>query len=93
MLVLSPTPFSMYIFTIKEMRTNQKGRYVMGQFSDKALGKGPEGLQLRKGQKLGTFQMGSSIVLIFQAPRGFQFSVQPGDRVYYGQQLGHLRNR
>lgn len=84
---------SSYSFSIKEMKTNQKGRYIIGQFSDKALGEGPNGLQLQKGQKLGTFRMGSSIVLIFQAPRGFQFSVQLGDKVYYGQKLGHLRDR
>jgi phosphatidylserine decarboxylase len=78
------------------LRTNQKGRYIMGQFSDKQLSRGGghgnrQGMRLGKGQKLGTFQMGSSIVLVFEAPKGFEFCVQPGDTVQYGQPLGQLR--
>ena len=49
------------------------------------------GLRLGKGQKLGTFKMGSTIVLVFQAPEDFEFCVEPGDRVMYGQPLGRVR--
>ena len=69
----------------------------MGQFSDQPLprrgqGSGVDGcgLRLGRGQKLGTFQMGSSVVLVFEAPQGFEFCVEPGQRVKYGQPLGHL---
>ena len=67
----------------------------MGQFSDKQLSQGghDRGLRLAKGQRLGTFKMGSSIVLVFEAPTGFEFSVHPGDTVKYGQPLGHITHR
>ncbi|CAI8023014.1 Phosphatidylserine decarboxylase proenzyme, mitochondrial [Geodia barretti] len=81
----------------EELRTNQRGKYVMGQFSDQSLprrggvGGGEAGMRLGKGQKLGTFKMGSTIVLVFQAPEEFEFCVGPGDSVLYGQPLGHVR--
>ena len=69
----------------------------MGQFSDKQLPCGGgrarearQGIRLGKGQRLGTFQMGSSIVLVFEAPRGFEFCVGPGESVHYGQALGQI---
>ena len=69
----------------------------MGQFSDKQLlwggSGGSVGMRLGKGQRLGTFHMGSSIVLVFEAPKGFEFCVQPGDSVRYGQPLGQLMHR
>ena len=82
---------------LQELKTNQKGCYVMGQFSDKPLpgggvaGRRERGMKLVKGQKLGNFQMGSSIVLVFEAPQGFEFCVEPGDSVKYGQPLGQFK--
>ena len=71
----------------------------MGQFSDHFLprrgrsagGRGELGMRLGKGQKLGTFKMGSTVVLVFEAPGEFEFCVEPGDSVQYGQPLGHVR--
>ena len=60
----------------------------MGQFSDKRLGSGEAGLDLSKGDRLGWFSMGSSIVLVFEAPRDFRFVVEPGQRVLWGEPLG-----
>jgi phosphatidylserine decarboxylase len=48
-------------------------------------------LCVSKGQELGTFRLGSTVVLIFEAPPDFEFSVQPGDRVLMGQRLGARR--
>ena len=71
----------------------------MGQFSDQPLprrgrstGDVRQGMRLGRGQKLGTFQMGSSIVLIFEAPQEFDFCVEPGNKVKYGQPLGHIQH-
>ena len=43
---------------------------------------------MRKGDHVGLFHLGSTVVLIFEAPKSFEFSVGVGDRVKYGQPLG-----
>lgn len=45
-------------------------------------------IHLKKGQLIGEFRMGSTLVLIFEAPADFSFSVLPGDKVKMGQRLG-----
>ena len=37
---------------------------------------------------MGRFELGSSLVLVFTAPKDFQFVVQPGQKLNYGQPLG-----
>lgn len=37
--------------------------------------------------------MGSTLVLIFEAPADFRFSVFPGDKVRMGQKLGCVQTR
>ena len=46
-----------------------------------------------KGEELGHFKMGSSIVLIFEAPEGFQWQAQPGSRLRVGEALGDVPSR
>ncbi|VDP50446.1 unnamed protein product [Soboliphyme baturini] len=46
----------------------------------------------RKGEKIGEFNFGSSVVLVFEAPSDFQFTVHPGQRIKYGQPLGGVRS-
>ena len=41
-----------------------------------------------KGAPFGEFNLGSTIVLVFEAPKDFQFSVRPGDAVRVGKPLG-----
>lgn len=45
---------------------------------------------LKKGDAFGEFRMGSTIVLVFEAPVNFQFTVLPGDHVLMGQSLGQV---
>eukprot|EP01118_Nematostelium_gracile_P011117 TRINITY_DN390_c0_g1_i2.p1 TRINITY_DN390_c0_g1~~TRINITY_DN390_c0_g1_i2.p1 ORF type:complete len:305 (+),score=79.26 TRINITY_DN390_c0_g1_i2:165-1079(+) len=47
-----------------------------------------ENVQMKKGEELGKFNLGSTVVLIFEANENFQFTVQPGDKVKMGQQMG-----
>ena len=64
----------------------------MGQYSDKQLSHGNSwGVPLYRGDRLGCFNLGSSVVLIFEAPRNFQFKVSTGQKVYYGEPLGNFK--
>lgn len=47
-------------------------------------------LQLEKGQEVGYFAMGSTIVLVFEAPERFQFCINEGQYIRMGQKLGNI---
>ena len=49
------------------------------------------GQPLIAAQEMGGFCLGSTIVLVFEAPREFEFAVQAGQKVRVGQQLGDVR--
>ena len=51
----------------------------MGEFSEARLGNSElsTGLDMKKGDRIGKFNLGSSIVLIFEAPSDFEFVVKP----------------
>jgi len=42
---------------------------------------------------MGLFRLGSTVVLIFEAPADFEFCVEPNSRVKVGQQLGFFNDR
>lgn len=46
------------------------------------------GYPLLKGQQMGGFNLGSTVVLVFEAPKNFQFTVSKGQLVKVGQPLG-----
>lgn len=45
-------------------------------------------VSLKRGENVGFFRMGSTVVLIFEARENFSFSVKPGEKVRLGQLLG-----
>lgn len=47
-------------------------------------------MTLCKGDHLGEFDLGSTVVLIFEAPRHFSFQLQAGQRIRFGEALGSL---
>lgn len=49
------------------------------------------GFPLVRGDEIGGFKLGSTIVLIFEAPGHFEFKVREGDHVKMGQALGDFR--
>lgn len=53
----------------------------------------PAHKKLVRGVPFGEFNLGSTIVLIFEAPTNLNCSVKPGDRVKYGQSLFSLAQK
>jgi len=42
------------------------------------------------GQEVGEFRMGSTVVLLFEAPKEFTFDVNVGQTIQMGQALGRI---
>ncbi|KAI9317363.1 phosphatidylserine decarboxylase-domain-containing protein [Zopfochytrium polystomum] len=61
------------------------GTYVERRY---AAGSGAGGVELRRGDEMGGFRLGSTVVLVFEAPAAFGFGVKEGERVRVGQRLG-----
>lgn len=76
-----------FSLSIQSLRTNVKGLYKMGDFYERHIGD-VTGLDMKKGERVGNFNLGSSIVLVFEAPDNFEFEVEPGQVVKHGQPLG-----
>ena len=49
--------------------------------------KSEQGVSLLKGEELGWFEMGSTIVLIFEGPQNTKLNIQEGGRVWLGQEI------
>lgn len=63
----------------------------MGDFYEQRIGNG-SGLAMKKGDRVGNFNLGSSVVLVFEAPKDFEFAVEPGQIIKHGQPLGKYQS-
>lgn len=75
---------SVRVYFDEQLKTN---RFLSrhGSFKDRSLVDNP--VRRGKGDPFGEFNLGSTIVLIFEAPKGINCSVSPGEKVKYGQKL------
>lgn len=74
--------FLSFVFYCQELRTNAL-RYRSGTFRDQSI----IGVKQQKGSAFGEFNLGSTIVLIFEAPSDLECCVEYGQRVKYGERL------
>ncbi|KAF9177861.1 phosphatidylserine decarboxylase 1 [Haplosporangium sp. Z 767] len=77
----------------KELRTNRWGdrfKRGYGELSYSGVSRFLNGQPLRVGEEMGGFKLGSTVVLVFEAPENFQFLIEPGQRVKMGQPLGQI---
>ncbi|CAG8490874.1 9374_t:CDS:2 [Scutellospora calospora] len=73
------------------LRTNQKEGLAVGTYTEmsyKNASKLLGGQPLSIGEEIGGFRMGSTIVLIFEAPLNFKFCVSPEQKINFGRKLG-----
>ncbi|XP_062844773.1 phosphatidylserine decarboxylase proenzyme, mitochondrial isoform X3 [Trichomycterus rosablanca] len=82
---------SIRIYFDKELHTNSP-RYRKGSFNDFSYvsKNNHEGVCLRKGEHLGEFNLGSTIVLLFEAPHDFTFNLKAGQKIRFGEPLGTM---
>ncbi|MBW0488341.1 hypothetical protein O181_028056 [Austropuccinia psidii MF-1] len=72
-----------------ELKTNRANRQ---EFHEEVVYKSNliNGQALRKGDEVGAFSLGSTIVLVFEAPEQFQFSIKQGESIKVGQAIGNV---
>ncbi|XP_078523856.1 phosphatidylserine decarboxylase proenzyme, mitochondrial isoform X1 [Lissotriton helveticus] len=82
---------SIRIYFDRDLHTNSP-RYCKGSHNDFSYvnNNREEGIPMRKGEQLGEFNLGSTIVLIFEAPKDFVFSLKAGQKIHFGEAMGSL---
>ncbi|KAL5282703.1 PISD family protein [Megaselia abdita] len=80
---------SVQIFIDEKLKTNQYlglKPIINAQYDDLRI----TNQSFDKGELIGQFNMGSTIVLLFEAPKNFNFTVEPGQTVSVGQSIGQF---
>ncbi|XP_022121814.1 phosphatidylserine decarboxylase proenzyme, mitochondrial [Pieris rapae] len=75
---------SIEIYKDPDLRTNTKGR--RNRVDETVM----EKISFKKGELFGQFNMGSTIILLFEAPADFKFDLKGGDKVLVGQALTEM---
>lgn len=47
-------------------------------------------LQYTVGEEIGGFKLGSTVVLVFEAPSTFQFGIEAGQKIQLGNPIGRI---
>lgn len=67
-----------------ELKTNQA---VLGKRYQSKVEFGPNEKQLKKGELMGEFRLGSTIVLLFEAPEHLKFDISLNQKIRFGQSI------
>ncbi|CAE6482110.1 unnamed protein product [Rhizoctonia solani] len=77
----------------KDLRTNLRKRPPPGAFVEAHYTQASallRGQPLVRGHEMGGFKLGSTVVMVFEAPPNFRFTVKPGEKVKVGQAFGDV---
>ncbi|CEH18916.1 Phosphatidylserine decarboxylase [Ceraceosorus bombacis] len=81
----------------KALRTNVRDqRALAGTYSEASYSSASRllgGQPLLPGQEMGGFRLGSTVVLVFEAPEEFAFTITPGQKIKLGAALGDFTPR
>lgn len=78
---------TLLLLILQELITNQrKWRKMESRHRDSFL-MGPQGekIEMCRGQPFGEFRLGSTIVLLFEAPKDYKFKLVNGQRILVGE--------
>lgn len=75
---------SIRVYKDKNLVTNTR-KWPYGKNSEDADFN--DGLSIKKGELFGEFRMGSTIVILFEAPENFNFNFDIGQKIQVGQGL------
>lgn len=88
------------LFCVPNLKTNQRGmgpNYLLKDNSAQLIEYSDfkncrnQGKYL-KGDELGVFNLGSTVIVIFQAPENFKFNIDKGEKLKLGQIIGKVLN-
>lgn len=82
---------SIKVYFDNNLVTNRR-KYKKHNFNDQCFqsNHNSEGIQIEKGAPFGEFNLGSTIVLIFEAPQNFSLELKEGQRIKYGELICRL---
>ncbi|XP_047306946.1 phosphatidylserine decarboxylase proenzyme 1, mitochondrial [Impatiens glandulifera] len=96
---------SIELYIEPTLQTNQPRKKLLHREPPEERVYEPAGIRLRKGEEVAAFNMGSTVVLVFQAPisksldmdekdslSAFKFTVNKGNRIRAGEALGRWQN-
>ena len=75
------------------LRTNRREDLPVGTYTEVSYKKASRllgGQPLRAGDEMGGFCLGSTVVLVFEAPFEFKFCVETEQKIKYGQKIGEI---